>query len=122
MAKAKTRRRGTSRGSSVRTRSGPTIHATTTPLAADKLNDAQPARSYTQRSAGRPASRFGSSGTSGMLSSGMVALGCWGMMIFFFFFYPDPNRVLFGCMAALMAVMWSYSFGTRLRRRLRQAS
>jgi hypothetical protein len=50
----------------------------------------------------------------------MVALGCWGMTIFFFFLYPDPNHVLFGSMAALMALIWSYSLAARLRRQMRQ--
>jgi hypothetical protein len=74
------------------------------------------ANSTTTRVLKRPTSRFSSLGSSGVVTTGMVALGCWGMTIFFFFLYPDPNHVLFGCFAALMALMWSYSFAQRLRK------
>ena len=57
---------------------------------------------------------------SGMIMPGMVALGCWGMAFTFTVFSTDPNRLLFGGMAALMALMWSVSFGIRVRKVLRQ--
>jgi hypothetical protein len=57
---------------------------------------------------------------SGMIMPGMVALGCWGMAFTFTVFSTDPNRLLFGGMAALMALMWSVSFGMRVRKVLRQ--
>jgi len=56
---------------------------------------------------------------SGMIMPGMVALGCWGMAFTFTVFSTDPNRLLFGGMAALMALMWSVSFGMRVRKILR---
>jgi hypothetical protein len=54
----------------------------------------------------------------------MVALGCWGMAFSFFVFSTDPNHVLFGGMAVLMALLWSFSVGVRVRklRALRQKS
>lgn len=59
--------------------------------------------------AGRPNSM------SGLVMSAMVALGCWGFA-FTFTFVNDPNRYLFVGMAILLALMWSISFGIRLRR------
>jgi hypothetical protein len=64
--------------------------------------------------------RSENTGISGMIMPGMVALGCWGMAFTFTVFSTDPNRLLFGGMAALMALMWSVSFGMRVRKVLRQ--
>lgn len=52
----------------------------------------------------------------------MVALGCWGFAFSFIFFSTEANHVLFGAMAALVALMWSVSVGLRIRklRSLRQ--
>jgi hypothetical protein len=47
---------------------------------------------------------------------GMVTLGCLGLAISFSFFTTDPNRLLYGGIAALMALMWAYSFWLRLRK------
>jgi hypothetical protein len=54
----------------------------------------------------------------------MVALGCWGMAFSFVYFYNDPNHLLFAGMAALMALLWSYSVFVRIRklRAMRQKS
>ena len=52
---------------------------------------------------------------SGLVMSAMVALGCWGFAVSFMFL-NDPNRYLFAGMAVLLALMWSVSFGIRLRR------
>jgi hypothetical protein len=54
----------------------------------------------------------------------MVALGCWGMAFSFVYFYNDPNHLLFAGMAALMALLWSYSVFVRIRklRAMRQQS
>jgi hypothetical protein len=52
--------------------------------------------------------------------SALVSLGCWGLAISFIFFSTDSNHYLFGGMAALMALMWSFSFGLRLRKVMRQ--
>lgn len=48
--------------------------------------------------------------------SALVALGCWGFAVSFIFMTNDPNRYLFGVMAALLAVMWSILFVMRLRK------
>lgn len=52
----------------------------------------------------------------GLVMYAMVALGCWGFAASFLFFTTDPNRYLYGGMAALMALMWSLMFGMRLRK------
>ena len=116
MAKAKTRKRGTGRGGSVRSRSERTAQTTTLVKERDEV---ALTGAHTMRTRKSPSAQFGAAGSSGVLMTGMVTLGCWGMMIFFFFLYSDPNHVLFGCFAAFMALIWSYSFGVRLRKLLR---
>ena len=59
-------------------------------------------------------------GVTGMIMPGMVALGCWGMAFTFTVFSTDPNRLLYAGMAVLMALMWSVSFSMRARKVLRQ--
>jgi hypothetical protein len=48
--------------------------------------------------------------------SAMVAVGCWGMAFAFIFLTNEQNHLLFGGIAALMALMWSFSFGMRVRK------
>ena len=61
-------------------------------------------------------SNVGVSGYQGLFMPALVALGCWGLAISFSFFSTDPNRLLWGGMAALMGIMWSFSFWMRLRK------
>jgi hypothetical protein len=51
---------------------------------------------------------------------GMVALGCWLMAYTLMFLTTDPNRFIFGGLAVLIALLWSFSFGVRVRKLLRQ--
>ncbi len=63
--------------------------------------------------------RFGSpraAGPQSLILPSMVALGCWGMAISFAYFYNDPNHLLFAGMAALMALLWTYSVYMRIRK------
>jgi hypothetical protein len=46
----------------------------------------------------------------------MVALGCWGMAFSFLVLTTESNHILFGGMAVLMALLWTFSFGMRLRK------
>jgi len=48
----------------------------------------------------------------------MVMLGCWLMAFTLFFLDTEPNHALFGGMAALMALLWTFSFGVRARKLL----
>jgi hypothetical protein len=91
-------------------------NSTAKALQADQPGTATPAariKSQAQR-------RSISSATQGLVMSGMVALGCWGMAVSFIFFTTDPNRYLYGGMAALMALMWSSMFGMRFRKSMQQ--
>ncbi len=62
----------------------------------------------------------GAAGIQSVIMPGMVALGCLGMAFTFAVFSADPNRLLFAGLAAVMAVMWSVSFGVRLRKVLQR--
>jgi hypothetical protein len=55
-----------------------------------------------------------------VIMPGMVALGCVGMAFTFAVFSSDPNRLLFAGLAMVMAIMWSVSFGVRLRKILQR--
>ena len=57
-----------------------------------------------------------SNSMSGMIMPAMVALGCWGLALSFTFFTTEQNHLLFGGIAALMAVMWSVSLGLRVQK------
>ena len=57
-------------------------------------------------------------GPQSLLWPGMVALGCWGMAFSFLVFSNDPNHMLFGGMAALLALLWSFSVAMRVRKLL----
>jgi hypothetical protein len=48
----------------------------------------------------------------------MVASGCWLMAYTMVFLTNDPNRYIFGGMAVLMALLWTFSFGVRVRKLL----
>lgn len=57
-------------------------------------------------------------GPQSLIMPGMVAAGCWLMAFTLFFLSTDPNRNLFGGMAVLMGALWTFSFGTRMRKLL----
>jgi len=63
-----------------------------------------------------PASRV--RGPEGLILPAMVALGCWGFAFSFIFLSTEANHVLFGVMAALMALLWSFNVGMRIRKLL----
>ena len=48
----------------------------------------------------------------------MVAIGCWLMAFTLIFLTNDPNRYLIGGMAVLIALLWTISFGVRVRKLL----
>jgi hypothetical protein len=54
----------------------------------------------------------------------MVPLGCWLIAFYLIFLANDPNHYLFGGMMIMMALLWSFSFGIRVRklRQVRQRS
>jgi len=112
MPKAQKRRRAPARGSTSQSR-----------IANAKQGTSNGAST---RSATEPASvdrRFISprvSGPQSLIFPGMVALGCWLMAYTLMFLTTDPNRYIFGGLAALIALFWSFSFGVRVRKLLLQ--
>lgn len=66
--------------------------------------------------AAAPNVRRPASGPQSLLTPASVALGCWGFGAYFFFFSPDPNHLLYGGFAVLMALMWSYILIARARK------
>jgi hypothetical protein len=56
------------------------------------------------------------SGPQGLIWPALVALGCWGMAASFFFFSNDPNHMVFGLLVVLMALLWTFSLGVRVRK------
>jgi hypothetical protein len=56
------------------------------------------------------------SGSRGLIWPALVSLGCWGMAVSFFFFSNDPNHMLFGALVVIMALLWTFSFGVRMRK------
>ncbi len=57
----------------------------------------------------------------GVLMPTFVALGCFGLAISFFFFFPDTNHTLYGGMAAAMGIIWSIIVGLRVTRVMRMS-
>src|SRR5437016_8506994 len=49
-------------------------------------------------------------GPQSLILPGMVALGCWGMAFTFLVLTTEANHLLFGGMAVLMALLWTFSF------------
>jgi hypothetical protein len=59
-------------------------------------------------------------GGQNLVTAACVALGCWGFAFGFAFLSSDPDRYVYGGMAAVLALMWSVLFAMRLRKRLQQ--
>ena len=57
-------------------------------------------------------------GPQSLIFPAMVALGCWLMAYTLVFLTQDPNRYLIGGLAVLMALLWTFSFGMRVRKLL----
>lgn len=55
-------------------------------------------------------------GPQSLITPGIVALGCWGLTISFVFFTNEANHLLYGGVAAAMALTWTFSFGLRARK------
>ncbi len=59
-------------------------------------------------------------GPQSLIFPAMIALGCWLMAYTLIFLTNDTNRYLIGGMAVLMALLWTFSFGVRVRKLLIQ--
>ncbi len=59
-------------------------------------------------------------GPQSLIFPAMIASGCWLMAYTLVFLANDPNRYLIGGLAVLMALLWTFSFGVRVRKLLIQ--
>ena len=59
-------------------------------------------------------------GPQSLIFPAMVAAGCWLMAYTLMFLTNDTNRYLIGGLAVLMALLWTFSFGMRVRKLLIQ--
>jgi len=59
-------------------------------------------------------------GPQSLILPAMVAAGCWLMAYTLMFLTNDTNRYLIGGLAVLMALLWTFSFGMRVRKLLIQ--
>ncbi|HXX77027.1 MAG TPA: hypothetical protein VEI53_00925 [Ktedonobacteraceae bacterium] len=57
-------------------------------------------------------------GPQSLIFPGMIAAGCWLMAYTLIFLTNDTNRYILGVMAVLMALLWTFSFGVRVRKLL----
>jgi hypothetical protein len=57
-------------------------------------------------------------GPQSLVFPAMIAAGCWLMAYTVMFLTNDTNRYLIGGLAVLMALLWTISFGVRVRKLL----
>lgn len=55
-------------------------------------------------------------GPQSLIFPAMVAAGCWLMAYTLMFLTNDANRYIIGGLAVLMALLWTFSFGLRVRK------
>ncbi len=119
MPKAQKRRKAPARASTAQSR----IPAAAQSASSSQKNRAVPAGSQNAKStsATNINRRFLSPAVSGpqsLIFPAMVALGCWLMAYTLMFLTNDPNRYLLGGMAVLIALLWTFSLGVRVRKLL----
>jgi hypothetical protein len=105
------------------------------PTKASTTSGAQHSPSRTRNGSATPVSKANANGTNATLANrrffsptvsgpqklifpAMVASGCWLMAYTLVFLTNDPNRYIIGGMAVLMALLWTFSFGVRVRKLL----
>ena len=57
-------------------------------------------------------------GPQSLIFPAMIAAGCWLMAYTLIYLTNDTNRYLIGGLAVLMALLWTFSFGMRVRKLL----
>jgi hypothetical protein len=57
-------------------------------------------------------------GPQSLILPAMIAAGCWLMAYTLIFLTNDTNRYLIGGLAVLIALLWTFSFGMRVRKLL----
>src|SRR5258708_33463222 len=63
----------------------------------------------------RPFVSPGIRGPQSLLMPALVALGSWRMAFSFIVVSTDPNHILFGGLAILLGLLWTFSFAVGLR-------
>jgi hypothetical protein len=114
MPKAQKRRRAPARGSTSQSRIANAKQGTSNGRAASTVGATEPASVNRRFISPRV------SGPQSLILPGMVALGCWLMAYTLMFLTTDPNRFIFGGLAVLIALLWSFSLGVRIRKLLLQ--
>lgn len=114
MPKAQKRRRAPARGSTSQSRIANAKQGTSNGRAASTVGATEPASVNRRFISPRV------SGPQSLILPGMVALGCWLMAYTLMFLTTDPNRFIFGGLAVLIALLWSFSLGVRVRKLLLQ--
>jgi hypothetical protein len=124
MPKARRRKRVIGRGASQSGGQGTTSRVVSTgqSAAVSQNGHSDPARAANAASVNRLAQAPVVRGPQSLIFPAMVALGCWGMAFTFLFLSTDPNRTIYGVMAVLMALLWSFSLGVRVRKLVQQRS
>ena len=118
MPKASKRKKVIGRESSVQSRT-----VDTGPSARKPQNGrGDPAQAASATRINRPAQSPLVRGPQSLIFPTMVALGCWGIAFDFVFLSTDPNHTIFGVLAVLMALLWSFSLGMRIRKFVQQRS
>lgn len=110
MPKTKARKRGNGGRGSVQQQTAPVALARTD--AASAVQAKAPAGRVSRKAQKQAASKH----RQGLMTAGMVALGCWGLTASFVFFTTDANHYLYGAMASMMAILWTVMFGMRLHK------
>jgi len=121
MPKSRRRQKGTGRGVSAQARD---TNTTGTDNATLPQNGSTGTRGTTTRPMNSQLFTASVRGPQSLIFPAMVMLGCWGIAFSFIFLSNEANHYLFGGMAVLLALLWSFSFGLRVRRlrQLRQRS
>ncbi len=119
MPKAQKRRKAPARASTAQSR----IASAAQSASSSQKNRAVPAESQNAKSTSTTNinRRFLSPAVSGpqsLIFPAMVALGCWLMAYTVVFLTNDPNRYLLGGIAVLIALLWTFSLGVRVRKLL----
>jgi hypothetical protein len=57
-------------------------------------------------------------GPQSLIFPAMIAAGCWLMAYTLIFLTNDTNRYPIGGLAVMMALLWTFSFGMRVRKLL----
>ncbi len=83
-----------------------------------KVNTTTAARAAPAASGNRRFSSPTVRGPRSLIMPALVALGCWGLAFSFAVLSKEPNHVLFGAMAALLALLWTFSVVMRVRKLL----